>query len=681
MRHLFSRSAAVLLVCLLAEGCSSGKKAQKSDDSATSKAAGSQSSDDEATARGSTEEGQKPALADSKQIPVGDSPVRGPDDALVTIVEFSDYQCPYCQRAEETISELREEYPDQVRVVFKQYPLPMHQQANAASRAALAAGKQGKYWEMHDLLFSYQKVMRGKSDQEMKEWTAGFAGELGLDVAQFKEDFDSKEVRRQIERDKKLAEKLRVRGTPHFFANGVRIKGAKEYAHFEEVVEKQLDKAEDALADGVAPVRIYKAMVAENFDKPEPRPEPRKPRKPDVKVSMVPIEDNDPVRGNTQDPLVTIVAFSDFQCPFCNKAVPTLEKIAKNYDEVRIVFKQLPLPMHKTADIAAEASLAAHEQGKFWEMHDKLFAEQKTWANMPEKDFLEWVEEAANDIGIDGAKVARAVEDDKYEDEVRKEVELAGKVGARGTPNFWVNGVNVVGAKPYASFASVIDEQIAKAKKLQKKKGVEGDALYKAMVARNRADAPDPKPKARKPKPDKPAPNVDTSNLTIDDDQVTGAKDAEVTVYMFADYQCPYCNKGWENLFDAIDETDVSVRVVYKHFPLPFHKQARQAARAAMAAGEQGKFWEMSEQLFDNQRRLKQADIYKELAKKIGLDVNEFENDMGRKAFGSQIEKDMEQGRSIGVRGTPAFFINGARLVGAQPKHKFKSAIEDAADQ
>lgn len=147
-------------------------------------------------------------------IPVGSSPIRGKKDAPVTIVEFSDYQCPFCSRAEPLMDEALEKYPDDLRLVFKQFPLTsIHPNALPASKAALAAGKQGKYWEMHKKLFENNRALGA---EDLKK----YAGELGLDVAQWEKDMNSKEVQDQINEEMGQARTAGVRGTPTIFVGG-----------------------------------------------------------------------------------------------------------------------------------------------------------------------------------------------------------------------------------------------------------------------------------------------------------------------------------------------------------------------------------------------------------------------------------------------------------------------------
>ncbi|MGM0558608.1 MAG: DsbA family protein [Myxococcota bacterium] len=627
-------------------------------------------------------------LDDSSKIPVGDSPILGKESAVISVVEFSDFQCPFCNRGAETVKKLQEKYPNDVKVVFKHNPLAFHKQAPAAHKASMAArdvGGEDAFWKMHDKFFANQKAMKGKNGDAFLNWAAGFAKEIGLDEAKFKETYKKNEDKYQavIDRDMELGKELAVRGTPHFFVNGERVKGAKGLPAFEAIVKEQLEEAKKMQQAGVKRSEIYEKMVADNFDGGADNAEQKKPQKKQTKVSMVPVESNDPVFGNEEDPLVTIVEFSDFQCPFCTKVVPTVDKIKENYsDKVRFVFKQYPLPMHQQAPMASEIALAAGEQGKFWEMHDLLFEKQSEMKGKNDQQMIEWGTGLAKQLGLNTGKFKKVLESDKFAEEVKKETQLASKVGARGTPNFWVNGVNVVGAQPYSKFKQVIDEQIKLAEKTKKSKNVSGDELYKAMVEINKknagAAAAAEKPTPKKPKP---AEKVDEANLKIGDAPVKGPANAPVTIVEFSDFECPYCKRGTDNLEEAVSKFDGKVKIAFKHYPLPFHKAAKPAAKAAMAAGEQGKFWEMHDLLFDNQKQLKQDGLYEKLAKQLGLNMAKFKKDMQKPEYDKIIEQDMAQGQKVGVRGTPAFFINGKRLVGAQPPARFEQLIKEELDK
>jgi len=149
-------------------------------------------------------------------LSVGNSPVKGPKDAKVKIVEFSDYQCPFCSQADALIAQVLTANPD-VAFVYKQFPLTsIHPNALPAAKAALAAGKQGKYWEMHEIMFKNQRALGA---DQLKE----YAKQVGLDVPKWEKDMNSQEVADQINAEMKEAQTAEVRGTPTIFVNGKRV--------------------------------------------------------------------------------------------------------------------------------------------------------------------------------------------------------------------------------------------------------------------------------------------------------------------------------------------------------------------------------------------------------------------------------------------------------------------------
>lgn len=167
-------------------------------------------------------------------LPVAGSPVKGNKNAPATIVEFSDFQCPYCAQLEPTLSEVLKAYPKEVKLVFKHYPLPFHQNAMPAAKASLAAGEQGKFWEMHDLLFqNFSKL----NDGIYKE----FAQQLGLNVEKFLSDFTSAKHEQQIQQDIALARSAGVTGTPTLFINGKRMQ-SRSVNDFKQAIDSILKK-------------------------------------------------------------------------------------------------------------------------------------------------------------------------------------------------------------------------------------------------------------------------------------------------------------------------------------------------------------------------------------------------------------------------------------------------------
>ena len=161
---------------------------------------------------------------------------KGPDDAPITIVEFADFECGYCSRAGDTMKQVMDKYPGKVRVVYRDFPLSFHQNAQPASVAARCAGAQGKYWEMHDTLFANQSSLNPES---YIKW----ATELGLDVEAFKACSDDPKQAAAVQADFEAGVKLGVNGTPAFFVNGVNLSGARPVEDFVKVIDRELAKA------------------------------------------------------------------------------------------------------------------------------------------------------------------------------------------------------------------------------------------------------------------------------------------------------------------------------------------------------------------------------------------------------------------------------------------------------
>jgi len=158
---------------------------------------------------------------------------KGAKAAPVTIVEFSDFQCPFCSRAEETIAKVMKEYDGKVRLVYRDFPLPFHPQAQKAAEAAQCAADQGKYWPMHEKLFASQQALDPSA-------LKGYAKELGLDEAKFGKCLDSGEKAKMIEASKQAGEKVGVTGTPAFFVNGYQLTGAQPFEEFKTIIDGEL---------------------------------------------------------------------------------------------------------------------------------------------------------------------------------------------------------------------------------------------------------------------------------------------------------------------------------------------------------------------------------------------------------------------------------------------------------
>ncbi|MBU0958323.1 MAG: DsbA family protein [Nanoarchaeota archaeon] len=169
-----------------------------------------------------------------------------------------------------------------------------------------------------------------------------------------------------------------------------------------------------------------------------------------------------------------------------------------------------------------------------------------------------------------------------------------------------------------------------------------------------------------------------TAQVEIGDDAVKGESDAPVTIIEFSDYECPFCGRFYTETLPQIRARYIDtgkVKYVFRDFPLSFHPNAQKAAEAAECAGEQGKYFEMHDKLFDNQQAL-DVNSLKNYASQIDLDMGEFNSCLDSGKMAEEISKDLRDGQAAGVQGTPAFFINGRLVSGAQPFAAFQQAIE-----
>lgn len=162
-----------------------------------------------------------------------------------------------------------------------------------------------------------------------------------------------------------------------------------------------------------------------------------------------------------------------------------------------------------------------------------------------------------------------------------------------------------------------------------------------------------------------------------------GATDAPVKMIIFSDFQCPFCKKFHEETFPQIKEEYVKtgkIKIIFKHLPLSFHPLAESAALASLCAGEQGKFWLYQDKLFENQKKLSQQ-YFRNLAKKLNLNYDQFINCLRKKTFLPQINSDKKAAAQAGLQGTPSFLINDEKIVGALPFSKFKEVIDRKLNQ
>ncbi len=396
-------------------------------------------------------------------VDVGDAPARGPEDAPITIVMFSDFECPYCREGLETVERLEEEYAGQIRFVYKAFPIDRHPNAMAAALMAHSAQAQGKFWPFHDLLFS----QRGLDPNTL----FAYAEQVGLDVDAVQRELQSLAYAVPVRQDIRQARRLMVRSTPTFFVNGRRITGAQSLFDFRDVINEELAFVEDWRARGVAKDAIYEHATEHGYtelvvDGQQDRLDPDK-------VYPVPVQDS-PVRGPADAPL-TVVVFGDFQCPYCARGYENVSQLEAMYEgRIRVVYKHFPLPGHSAAIPAARASMAAGAQDKFWAFHDALY-ERKADFDAKTLDVI------AEEIGLDMKAWRTALESKTHDAQIKADIELAAKLRVDGTPTYFVNGRPVSGAQSVFEFRLLFAEELARAEK-KRAEGVPASDLYEALV-------------------------------------------------------------------------------------------------------------------------------------------------------------------------------------------------------
>ncbi|HEX3905569.1 MAG TPA: thioredoxin domain-containing protein [Polyangia bacterium] len=389
--------------------------------------------------------GAAPEGGSRKIVPFAHDLRRGAKATKVTMVEFSDFQCPFCKRAEPTVKTVLDKYGKDLALVWMNQPLPFHDHAMDAATAFQAAARQGadKAWKLHDKMYENNTALT-RADIEK------YAGDVGLNVAKWKKDWDDPKVKDEISEDMKTGTAAGANGTPTFFINGRQLVGAQEASAFEKIIDDEIKEADALLKKGTPLRDVYTKRIETASLAPPPAPAGA----PDDQGGKFDVHVGDaPVKGPASAP-VTLVAWSDFQCPFCSRAVPTVRQLETDYKgKLRIAFKQFPLPFHDKAHLAAEAALAANEQGKFWQMHDKMFANQQA-LDRPS------LEKYAQEIGLDMTKFKAALDSGKFKDKVDAEDKEGAAFGVTGTPTFFVNGTRLVGAQPLEAFKAVIDKEL-----------------------------------------------------------------------------------------------------------------------------------------------------------------------------------------------------------------------------
>lgn len=659
VRKVLVAAAGGLSLCL-GLGCSAAQPAASQAPLDTTDAQGAAAPSPQPAATLAVGNDARPEQALAKVPITAADPQWGSVDAPVTLVEISDFECPFCARVQPTLETLKRKYgPARLRLVFKHNPLPFHQNARPAADAAAAvfmlAGNEA-FFKFHGYAFANQQAL---TPANLEAWAAL----VGVRAPALNAWLASGRAAQKVAQDMRLAQDIGANGTPAFRINGVTLSGAQPVEKFVELIDQQLEAARQLTQSGTPPRLVYVTLTDKNFAVP-PAPAARAAAEPedDSKVWNLPALPDDPQRG-AKDALVTIVQFSDYECPFCKRVEATIDELRKLYGkDLRIVWKDNPLPFHPRAMPAAKLGRVVFQSkgnDAFWKLHDTLFANQSA---LDDSDF----EELITKQGLVWKALQAPLASPQVAARIKESMDLANDFKARGTPHFFINGRRLSGAQPLDAFQKLIDEELAKARAL-----VEHGTPRAKVYAELLKDAANPPPPEKK--------HVDLSPRAPS----RGDPKAPVVIQEFSDFQCPYCARVEPTLQELEKDLQGSIRIVWRHMPLPFHQHAQLAAEASeevLAQKGAAAFWAYHDLLYAAQSEpdgLERVNLYN-LADKLGLDMARFKAALDQHIHQAKVQEDIEAANKAGISGTPAFVINDYYLSGAQPIGEFRKLIKRA---
>jgi protein-disulfide isomerase len=408
----------------------------------------------------------------------------GGDHALVTVVLYSDYACPPCGTTWALFKNLHEDYGDDVQFVYRMFTVPGHGQGERAADAGLAAAAQGKFWEMHWRLFKYAPAFD-------RPTLRAHAEAVGLDVPRFLDDLDGGTQAGVRIRHRRAAVSLGIRGLPVMFVNGLYMVGGQtDEAAWHGLLDAEIQRSKEMISAGVTRDNVYNEIVGKastgklpgltgdealrkELDKAQAgtqvdRNGPRAVIGGRYEVRPGPM----PGRGS-EDPTVVVVEFLDFSCPFCRKAWEQGIKavLEEHGADVQFTVRHFPLEIHSAAHGIAVASVAAANQGKFWEFHDRLI----TGKGSVGRNVFESI---AEELGMDVLRFRKDLDDPATKKVVDDDIALARSIGVASTPSFFVNGVHVRGVGTL--YGAVTDE--LKLAEAELKKGVPRDMVVESLL-------------------------------------------------------------------------------------------------------------------------------------------------------------------------------------------------------
>ena len=587
----------------------------------------------------------------AERIPIGsDDVVRGNTLAYVTLVVFSDFVSSGCKSAVPVIDKVRDAYPvDILRVVYKNAPSPNAPQAKFAATVG-----QGVHASRGIVGFLKYRELAAKETQtpigpaQIRQWALG----AGLTPQELDRGLEAGAWAEKVEKDIALARRVGVAEPPMSFVNGVALSASASPEALKSAVEVELAKAKSLEESGVARADIYERAVAANLFAPGGSREDNELLDPKA-VWRVPLGSS-PVRGKPTA-LVTIVAFSAFDCPTCQKTAQALEKISSSFSSrVRVVWKDGPPPSHMRVHPSVYLARAARAQKGdtgFWDMHDRIFARE----HLEDSD-LEMLTRAAE---LDPKVILPMVKAQSSKRDVEADQELAEDLEITVSPQLFVNGRRLIGEQTYERLAQMTEEEIKKAEGILRS-GIEPTALYDWFIKDGQPSEP-----VRK--------NVPIGPYS----PWKGAGSGPVVIQVFSDFQCGPCRRADTYLEEVVKQNPGVVKVVWRDLPMSQHLAEPIAAEAAREAfvqkGTEG-FWRMHDRLNATPTTLTREDVETH-AKAIGLDIDKLRKALDNHVHKIAIEFDERTAAENGIVSTPTLVIGPWVIAGGSNGPRVKKLV------
>jgi protein-disulfide isomerase len=325
---------------------------------------------------------------------------------------------------------------------------------------------------------------------------------------------------------------------------------------------------------------------------------------------------------------VAVVVYSDFQCPYCAQfalAIRQLEAEPIDGVNLTIEFRNFPLAIHPGSQLAHQAALAAKAQGKFWEMHDLLFANQR---KVQRNDLAEY----AKALGLDMARFESDLDSDRIKQSIAADLAEGDRLGITGTPTFTIGGISYTGTRPFNQLKDLITREHRRARAVAE--------ITDEMTSKGPSGAP-------------------------------------VTLELFLDLQSPVSRPALDVVNQLLQRYPSAVRVQFRNFPLAFHPDAPLAHEAAMTAAREGHFWEFAGFILEHQNTLREQDLIG-FAGQLGLDEEKFAETIHEHRYLPRVDADLQAGVKRSLRGSPVIVVGTARIDGVPTLQQLTEHVEAA---